>query len=123
MTSLLLSKGYTVHGLIRPCTRGTPSVLGTFLPHERFHLHHGDILDSVCLREILGAHAFHEIYHFAAQSHVSTSFSMPLYTSDVVAMGTLRLSEAIRVSGLQKSVKVYNVSRKRPGVTRNAHST
>lgn len=110
MTELLLSKGYIVHGLVRPCARGLPSILETVLESDCFHLHHGDVLDSVCLQGILRGHRIDEIYHFAAQSHVPTSFVMPLYTSEVIAMGTLTLIQVIRMLGLQKTVKFYNVS-------------
>jgi len=101
LSEFLLSKGYRVHGVMR---RG--SVFTTervdHLYHDRhdtnssFFLHYGDLLDAMNLRRILTDVRPDEVYNLGAQSHVRTSFDQPVYTAQVVAIGTLQLLEAIR---------------------------
>jgi GDPmannose 4,6-dehydratase len=74
------------------------------------HLHYGDLTDSACLVHILAKVLPTEVYNLGAQSHVMVSFDMPEYTGDVDALGTLRLLDAIRTCGLEKSVKFYQAS-------------
>lgn len=94
LADLLLSKGYGVHGIVRRSSSfNTGRIDHVF---ERLHLHHGDMLDGGSLRRIVAAVQPDEVYHLAAQSHVRVSFDEPEYTMDVVAMGTLRLLEAVR---------------------------
>jgi GDPmannose 4,6-dehydratase len=78
--------------------------------HPRVKLHYGDVLDPYCLFNILSSEKVDEIYHLAAQSHVAISFEVPQYTSDVDALGTLRLLQTIRALDLQRKVKFYNVN-------------
>jgi GDPmannose 4,6-dehydratase len=81
--------------------------------HPRLHLHYGDILDAYSLLRILGQNEIDEVYHLAAQSHVALSFHVQLYTSDVDALGTLRVLQAIQTLNLGRKIRFYNVSRKR----------
>ncbi len=105
LAELLLEKGYEVHGVVRRAStfnRGRIEHLFTD-PHEEkvpLTLHYGDLGDSSSLLRILTEVRPDEIYNLAAQSHVGVSFEMPEYTGDVTAMGTARLLEALRISGL-----------------------
>ncbi|MGQ4648251.1 GDP-mannose 4,6-dehydratase [Lyngbya aestuarii] len=101
LSELLLEKGYEVHGIIRrTSTFNTDRIDHIYVdPHiegARFFLHYGDLTDGVTLRRILEEVKPIEIYNLGAQSHVRVSFDSPEYTVDSVAMGTLRLLEAIR---------------------------
>jgi GDPmannose 4,6-dehydratase len=109
LSRILLKKGYLVHGLIRPSSRAFN--LHTYKPEVRASLtiHYGDVLDFSCLLRILSNVEIDEIYHLAAQSHVGVSFTSPVYTSDVNALGTLRLLQIIVQLKLQKKIKLYNV--------------
>jgi|SRR6185437_8589578 len=114
LAELLLSKGYEVHGIVRRAsTFNTGRLTGIYQdPHEgdvRLHLHYGDLSDSSGLRRILEATRPSEVYHLGAQSHVRVSFDQPEYTADVVAVGALRLLEAVRdyAERTGASVRVY----------------
>lgn len=101
LSELLLSKGYEVHGIIRRASvfhteRVEHLYRDRHDPEARFFLHYGDLLDAISLRRIISAVRPHEVYNLAAQSHVRTSFDQPVYTAEVVGMGTLHLLEAIR---------------------------
>lgn len=103
LTEFLLTKGYEVHGLIRRAsTFNTDRIDHIYQdPHEtgkRLALHYGDLADGTGLRRILEKIQPDEVYNLAAQSHVRVSFDQPEYTADIVAMGTLRLLEALRDS-------------------------
>ncbi len=105
LAELLLSKGYEVHGLIRrSSTFNTRRIDHLYKdPHRQnvqLHLHYGDLSSSSGLLGLLQAVQPDEIYHLAAQSHVRVSFDMPEYTADITGLGTVRLLEAIRQSGL-----------------------
>ncbi|HPD60171.1 MAG TPA: GDP-mannose 4,6-dehydratase [Thermodesulfobacteriota bacterium] len=113
LAELLLSKGYEVHGLIRRVsTFNTGRIDHIYTdPHNqgtRLFLHHGDLSDSGQLTNLIYNIQPDEIYHLAAQSHVRVSFDMPEYTGDITALGTTRLLEAIRRSGLK--IKFYQAS-------------
>jgi GDPmannose 4,6-dehydratase len=102
----LLSKGYEVHGLIRRAsTFNTGRIEHLYVdPHEpqvNFLLHYGDLSDSGQLTNLIYNIHPEEIYHLAAQSHVRVSFDMPEFTGDVTGLGTTRLLEAIRRSGIE----------------------
>ncbi|MGO8987299.1 MAG: GDP-mannose 4,6-dehydratase [bacterium] len=106
LAELLLSKGYEVHGLIRrSSTFNTERIDHLYIdPHNptvKLFLHYGDITDSGQLTNLIYNIQPDEIYHLAAQSHVRVSFDMPEFTGDVTAIGTTRLLEAIRRSGIQ----------------------
>jgi GDPmannose 4,6-dehydratase len=113
LAELLLSKGYEVHGLIRRAsTFNTSRIDHLYLdPHEprtRFFLHYGDLSDSGQLSHLIYNIQPDEIYHLAAQSHVRVSFDMPEYTGDTTGLGTTRLLEALRRSGI--TAKFYQAS-------------
>lgn len=106
LAELLLHKGYEVHGLIRRSSSfNTDRISHIFVdphtPGARFFLHYGDLSDSGMLAHLIYNIKPDEIYHLAAQSHVRVSFDMPEYTGDISALGTTRLLEAIRRSGIQ----------------------
>lgn len=101
LAELLLSKGYTVHGIVRRASTFNTERLDAIYadPHvrgTRLHLHYGDMADGASLRKIVVQAQPAEIYNLAAQSHVRVSFDQAEYTADVVATGTLRLLEAVR---------------------------
>lgn len=113
LAELLLSKGYEVHGIIRRAsTFNTERVDHLYQdPHingVRLFLHYGDIADSTNLIKLLYRIQPDEIYHLAAQSHVRVSFDIPEYTGDVTGLGTIRILEAIRETGLK--AKFYQAS-------------
>lgn len=101
LSELLLGKGYEVHGIIRRASvfhteRVEHLYRDRHDPEARFFLHYGDLLDAISLRRIISEVKPDEVYNLAAQSHVRTSFDQPVYTAEVVAIGTLHLLEAIR---------------------------
>jgi len=101
LAELLLEQGYEVHGIIRrTSTFNTDRIDHIYVdPHNeaaRIFLHYGDLTDGTTLRRILEEVKPHEVYNLGAQSHVRVSFDSPEYTVDSVAMGTLRVLEAIR---------------------------
>ncbi|MEW6192557.1 MAG: GDP-mannose 4,6-dehydratase [Bacillota bacterium] len=106
LAELLLAKGYEVHGLIRRAsTFNTDRIDHLYRdPHEedvRLFLHYGDLTNSEQLTNLIYNIQPDEIYHLGAQSHVRVSFDMPEYTGDVTGLGTTRLLEAIRRSGIK----------------------
>jgi GDPmannose 4,6-dehydratase len=106
LTELLLSKGYEVHGFIRRAsTFNTQRIDHLYqdphIPHTRLFLHFGDLTDAGQITNIIYNIKPDEVYHLGAQSHVRVSFDLPEYTGDVVALGTTRLLEAIRRSGIK----------------------
>ncbi len=106
LAELLLSKGYEVHGLIRRSSLFNTERIDHLYkdfhdPEARFFLHYGDLSVSGQLMDLLSDIHPDEIYHLGAQSHVRVSFDMPDYTGDVTGLGTLRVLEAIRKTGIQ----------------------
>lgn len=106
LTELLLSKGYEVHGIVRRAsTFNTERIDHLYQdPHEpntRLFLHHGDLSDGGMLTNLVYSIRPDEAYHLGAQSHVRVSFDMPEYTGDIDALGTTRILEAIRRSGIR----------------------
>ena len=113
LAEYLLSKGYEVHGIIRRAsTFNTVRIDHIYVDHHepnaRLFLHYGDITDSDQIYNIIYNVQPDEIYHLASQSHVKVSFEMPEYTGNVVALGTVRILEAIRRSGIK--TKFYNAA-------------
>jgi GDPmannose 4,6-dehydratase len=101
LAELLLSKGYTVHGIIRRSSSFNTARIDHIYqdPHlagRRLNLHYGDLTDATGLRRILEIAEPDEVYNLGAQSHVKVSFENPEYTADSVAVGTLRLLDSIR---------------------------
>ncbi len=117
LAELLLEKEYIVYGMIRRASIiNTERIEGIF-HHPRLHLKYGDLTDSSnilhILHEIKTSHTDMErleIYNLGAMSHVKVSFEMPEYTGDVDALGTLRLLEAIRSSGIAEKIRFYQAS-------------
>ena len=115
LAELLLQKGYIVHGVKRRSSSfNTERVDDIYVdPHERdarFFLHYGDLTDATNLIRLVQETKPTEIYNLGAQSHVQVSFETPEYTGNADALGTLRLLEAIRILGLEKSVRFYQAS-------------
>ncbi len=115
LAQLLLEKGYEVHGLKRRSSSFNTGRIEDIYqdPHvenARFHLHYGDMTDSTNLIRIVQDVKPTEIYNLAAQSHVAVSFETPEYTANSDALGTLRLLEAIRILGMEKTCRFYQAS-------------
>ena len=113
LAEFLLGKGYEVHGLIRRAsTFNTGRIDHIYtdphIPGTRLFLHYGDLSDAGQLTNLIYNIQPDEVYHLAAQSHVRVSFDMPEYTGDITALGTTRLLEAIRRSGIK--TKFYQAS-------------
>lgn len=115
LARLLLSKGYTVHGIKRRSSLFNTQRVDAIYedPHElhaRFHLHYGDLTDATNLIRIVQETHPDEIYNLAAQSHVQVSFETPEYTANADALGTLRLLEALRILGMTERTRFYQAS-------------
>lgn len=115
LSELLLSKGYEVHGIKRRSSLLNTGRIDHLYqdPHEsevRLFLHHGDMTDTASLIRIIQLVQPHEIYNLAAQSHVAVSFEEPEYTANSDGLGTLRLLEALRILGLEKTTRFYQAS-------------
>ena len=110
LAELLLEKGYEVHGMIRRSSVDYRERISHIEDNENFHLHYGDLADSMSLMAIIGKVRPDEIYNLAAQSHVQVSFDVPEYTADVVATGVLRVLEAVRLCGLADTCRIYQAS-------------
>ena len=114
LAEFLLSKNYIVHGIARRSSSFNRQRLVHFYDYNEkdgnMVLHYGDMTDSSSIIKILSETKPDEIYHLAAQSHVKISFEMPEYTANADAIGTLRILEAIKSSGMMKKVKFYNAS-------------
>jgi GDPmannose 4,6-dehydratase len=115
LAEFLLKKGYEVHGIKRRTSLFNTQRIDDLYedPHEpapRFFLHYGDLTDSSSLVSIIQKIRPDEIYNLGAQSHVGVSFELPEYTGEVDALGTLRVLEAIRTTGLEKKTRFYQAS-------------
>lgn len=115
LASLLLAKGYVVHGLKRRSSSFNTGRVDHLYddPRQgptRFHLHHGDLTDATNLIRVVQETAPDEIYNLGAQSHVAVSFETPEYTANADALGVLRLLEAIRILGLSGRTRFYQAS-------------
>ena len=106
LADLLLAKGYEVHGIIRRASTFNTARIDHLYqdPHVngvRLFLHYGDLSDSVSMTKLLYDLQPDEVYNLGAQSHVRVSFDIPEYTADVTGVGTIRILEAIRESGVK----------------------
>ena len=115
LAELLLSKGYEVHGIKRRTSLFNTDRIDHLYndPHEenvKFKLHYGDLTDSTNLIRLVQEIKPDEIYNLGAQSHVRVSFDSPEYTANVDGLGTLRILEAVRICGLEKTTKIYQAS-------------
>ena len=119
LAEFLIDKGYEVHGLLRRSSSfNTGRIEHLYLDEwvrdmkkdRLVNLHWADMTDSSSLIRIIGEIHPTEIYNLAAQSHVKVSFDVPEYTADTDAIGVLRLLEAVRICGLEKSCRIYQAS-------------
>jgi len=115
LSELLLSKGYSVHGIKRRSSSFNTQRVDHLYedPHEsapRFLMHYGDLTDATNLIRLVQQIKPTEIYNLAAQSHVAVSFETPEYTANADGIGTLRLLEAIRILGMEERARFYQAS-------------
>ena len=110
LAEFLLEKGYEVYGMIRRTSVDYRERIAHLEGTPNFHLKFGDLSDSISLVKLIGEIKPDEIYNLAAQSHVGVSFDVPEYTADVVATGVLRVLEAVRICGLEKTCRIYQAS-------------
>ena len=113
LSELLLEKGYEVHGIIRRASNFNTQRIDHLIENpeiynQKFFLHYGDMTDGSRLVTLIAKLAPDEVYNLAAQSHVRVSFDEPDYTGDTVGLGTTRLLEAIRITGVDS--KFYQAS-------------
>jgi len=119
LAELLLDKGYEVHGIIRRASSfNTKRIEHLYIDdliedmhkERKIRLHYGDMTDSMNITRIIKEVQPAEIYNLAAQSHVQVSFEVPEFTADADAVGTLRVLEAVRFLGMEKTCKIYQAS-------------
>jgi len=115
LAELLLEKGYEVYGMVRRSSSFNTERLDRIyqdphVPDYRLRLVYGDLDDASALNRAVRTIRPDEIYNLGAQSHVRVSFDVPEYTASTVGLGTLRLLEACRESGLDKSIRFYQAS-------------
>ena len=110
LSEFLLEKGYEVHGIIRRSSVDFRERIAHLEGQPNFHLHYGDMGDSMGLVQVVDKVQPDEIYNLAAQSHVQVSFDSPEFTADVDATGVLRILEAVRACHLEKTCRIYQAS-------------
>ena len=119
LAEFLIEKGYEVHGIIRRSSSfNTERIEHLYIEEliedlkskRKLQLHYGDMTDSSNLIRLVQTIKPTEIYNLAAQSHVKVSFDLPEYTAETDGIGTLRILEAIRICGLEKTCKIYQAS-------------
>ena len=110
LSELLLEKGYAVYGMIRRTSVDFRERIAHLEGAPNFHLKFGDLGDSISLVKLIAEVRPDEIYNLAAQSHVQVSFDVPEFTADIDATGVLRILEAVRVCGLEKTCRIYQAS-------------
>ena len=110
LAEFLLERGYEVHGLLRRTSTEKKERIEHLRNNNRFHLHYGDMTDSISLIKIIKEIQPDEIYNLAAQSHVHVSFDVPEFTANADGIGTLRILEAVRLCGFEKKCRIYQAS-------------
>ncbi len=110
LSEFLLEKGYDVHGIIRRSSVDFRERIAHLEGNKHFHLHYGDMGDSMSMLQVISKVRPDEIYNLAAQSHVQVSFDSPEFTADVDATGVLRVLEAVRLCGLADKCRIYQAS-------------
>lgn len=110
LAEFLLEKGYEVHGIVRRASISNTARIDHLIEKNAIILHDGDLCDSSGLTAIIRNVMPDEIYNLAAQSHVQVSFDVPEYSGDVDALGVLRILEAVRNVGLEKTCRIYQAS-------------
>ena len=108
LAELLLEKGYEVHGIIRRSSSINTDRINHI--YEKIHLHYGDLTDALNVTRVIQLVKPDEIYNLGAQSHVKVSFELPEYTAQVDGIGTLRVLEAVKLLGLEKTTRIYQAS-------------
>ena len=108
LAELLLEKGYEVHGITRSASLPNTNRIEGIL--NRITLHDGDLSDTSSILRIMQIARPDEVYNLAAQSHVQVSFDVPEYSGDVDALGVVRILEAIRILGMEKTCRFYQAS-------------
>ena len=109
LAELLLEKGYDVHGTIRRSSTDFRERIAHLEGQPNFHLHYADLGDSMSIIQVMNKVKPTEVYNLAAQSHVQVSFDSPEFTADVDATGVLRILEAIRQCGLEKTCRMIRL--------------
>ena len=110
LAEFLLEKGYEVHGIIRRSSTPNTERIKHLIKKNLIILHEGDLSDSANIIKIIKEVKPDEIYNLAAQSHVGTSFEVAEYTSNIDALGVLRILEAVHILQLEKTCKIYQAS-------------
>lgn len=110
LAEFLLEKGYDVHGMIRRSSVDYRERIAHLEGKPNFHLHYGDLADSMSIIGIINKVKPDEIYNLAAQSHVQVSFDVPEYSGEVDAIGVTRVLEAVRQCGLADTCRIYQAS-------------
>lgn len=110
LAEFLLEKGYDVHGIVRRSSVDKRQRIDHLDGNPNFHVHYGDLTDSLSLVRIISMVKPDEIYNLAAQSHVQVSFEVPEYTANSDAVGVLRILEAVHMLGMEKTCRVYQAS-------------
>jgi GDPmannose 4,6-dehydratase len=110
LAEFLLEKGYEVHGMARRTSTEHKERIEHLYNNPNFHLHYGDMVDSLSIIRIIKETAPNEIYNLAAQSHVHVSFEVPEFTANADGIGALRILETVRLLGMEKNVRIYQAS-------------
>lgn len=110
LAEFLLKKDYEVHGLLRRTSISNTGRIHHLIRENKLQLHYGDLSDSSSVMRVIAESRPDEIYNLGAQSHVAISFEAPEYCGDVVALGVLRILEAVRMLGMEKTCRVYQAS-------------
>ena len=110
LAELLIEKGYMVHGIVRRASLINTHRIDHIFDHPQMKLHYGDLTDAGNLIHVIQKCKPDEIYNLAAQSHVKVSFELPEYTGNVDGLGTLRILEAVRILGMEDTVRIYQAS-------------
>ena len=110
LAEFLLEKGYEVHGMVRRSSISNTGRIDHLIAQNAITLHDGDLADTSSIVRILQLTKPDEIYNLAAQSHVQVSFDVPEYSGDVDALGVLRILEAVRILGMDKTTRIYQAS-------------
>ncbi len=110
LAELLLEKDYAVHGMARRSSTEKKERIEHLRNCTNFHLHYGDMTDSLNIIKLLQKVQPDEIYNLAAQSHVAVSFDLPEYTANTDGLGTLRILEGVRILGMEQNCRIYQAS-------------
>lgn len=110
LAEFLLEKGYEVHGMIRRSSVDYRERIAHLEDMPQFYLRYGDLGDGKSLVNVIGDVRPDEIYNLAAQSHVQVSFEVPEFTADINAVGVLRILEAVRLTGQERTCRIYQAS-------------